>query len=106
MPLEEKRKVHLGVLVHKLKKGNGPSQLIEDYGRSISYHKYHTRSKKRGDMTTLSHNTSKFEKSTIQRATRTWNAIPQELRNIDDTSKFKRAYQSHLLNKYKQDSCT
>ena len=35
------------------------------------------------------HRTAKFERSTMQRATRAWNEIKPELRLLDDTTKFK-----------------
>ena len=102
MPLDQKRMVHTGVLVHKLRKEVGPRQLVKQYGQqSQSTHQYQTRSRTRGDMRTLAHNTSRFDKSTLQRATLTWNTIPEEIRNIDSTSSFKRKYQSLLLSNFK-----
>ena len=102
MPLKEKRSVHLGVLVHKLNKSSGPTQLIDNYkGLIESRHSYQTRTKTRGDMNSLQHGTSRFENSTISRAIFTWNSIPDEIRKIDSTSTFKRHYQAHLLAKFK-----
>ena len=97
MPLQEKRKVHLGVLVHKLRGEKGPTQLIDDYTRDASNHQYQTRAKTRGDMITKTRNTVRFERSTIHRATETWNSIPEQIRNIDNTSNFKRTYQASFL---------
>ena len=102
MPLEQKRTVHMGVLVHKLRKGIGPAHLINEYGnQSTCTHQHQTRSKSRGDMKTLTHNTTKFERSSIQRATQAWNSIPLEIRKIENTSSFKKTYQAHLLNQFK-----
>ena len=103
MPLEQKRMVHTGVLVHKIRKGTGPAYLLNEYGMQ-STRGHQTRSKTRGDMKTLSHNTAKYERSTLQRATQTWNSIPVDIRNIENTSNFKRKYQGHLLNRFKQDA--
>ena len=104
MPLEQKRMVHTGVLVHKLRKDIGPAILVQEYGsRSLQSHQYQTRSKSRGDMKALTHNTSKFEQSTLQRATRTWNSIPEDIQMVESTSSFKRQYQTHLLNQFQRD---
>ena len=102
MPLEEKRSVHLGVLVHKLSKSTGPTQLIENYKGLIERrHTYQTRMRTRGEMNSLQHCTSQFEKSTISRAISTWNSIPDNIRKIDSTTTFKHHYQAHLLAKFK-----
>ena len=107
MPLDLKRNLHTGVLVHKLRKEVGPWQLVKEYGQqSKTHHQYQTRSRARGDMRTQTHNTSRFEKSTLQRATLTWNSIPEDIRNIDCTSTFKRKYQSHLLTGFIQNART
>ena len=107
MPLEQKRMVHTGVLVHKLKRGIGPAHLVQEYGGlSRCGHQYQTRSKSRGDMKTITHRTCKFEQSTLQRATQTWNSIPESIRSIDNTSSFKRQYQAHLLNLFQRDTGT
>ena len=107
MPLEHKRTVHLGVMVHKLHNHTGPKQMVDNY-RSLMEraHRYPTRSSTRGDMTSLQHNSSRFERSTLQRAIRTWNAIPLDIRNIDSTATFKRNFQAHLLASYKEDART
>ena len=106
-PLEHKRKVHTGVLVHKLRKEIGTHNLVEEYGRqSKSSHRFETRSRARGDMKSVAHNTSKYEKSTLQRATLTWNSIPENIRTIDNTSDFKRKYQAYLLSSFKRDVLT
>ena len=78
MPLDQKRKVHTGVLVHKLRREVGPWQLVKEYSQQ-SQTQYQTRSRTRGDMKTQTHNTSRFEKSTLQRATQTWNNIPEDI---------------------------
>ena len=104
MPLSEKRKVHLAVLVHKMLKGEGPKKLVEDYVTLLNRgHHYHTRAATRKDLKTLTRKTSKFDGSTKQRAITLWNSIPESLRGIECTSTFKREYQRHLLVNFKYD---
>ena len=103
MPLEDKRSVHLGVLVHKLNKNIGPRQLVDNYkGLIVRRHSYQTRMRTRGGMNSIQHSTSKFEKSTVQRAISTWNSIPDDIRKIDSTTTFKRHYQAHLLANFRE----
>ena len=105
MPLEEKRRVHMGVFVHKLKHNIGPTKLVERYNNMVnSGHKHHTRFKARGDMMALSHNSSRFEKSTLMRAAQVWNGIPCHIRNLEGSSNFKRKYQAYLLDNFKKQS--
>ena len=107
MPLEDKRTVHLAVFTHKLVNNIGPAQLVEDY-KSLreSRHNHFTRMTTRGDMKSLQHKTDRFERSTLQRAIKTWNNIPVEIRKIDSTSSFKRSFQAHLLTKFKENART
>ena len=105
MPLAEKRKVHLGVMTHKLVNSKGPSELKHAYQDLRNpKHGHNTRSAARRDMRTLSHRTSRFNMSTQQRASKLWNEIPQSIRNIESTSLFKRQFQSHLQAIYSSDA--
>ena len=97
MPLAEKRKVHLGVMTHKFMNSRGPVELTTKYqDMTRTYHGHNTRSSSRKDMRTLSHRTSRFNRSTLQRASKLWNTIPEDIRNGDSTTAFKRQFQSHL----------
>ena len=104
MPLEEKRRVHLGVLVHKLRNNIGPTQLVKRYNdMAISRHQHNTRFRARGDMVAVTHNSTRYERCTLIRATQTWNSIPGHIRNLDNSSNFKRKYQAHLLDVFKNE---
>ena len=105
MPLAEKRKVHLGVMTHKLVNSRGPSELIQAYQElTEARHGHNTRSASRRDMRTLTHNTSRFNTSTMQRASKLWNTIPESIRALDSTSSFKRQFQGHLQDNFNHDS--
>ena len=104
MPLCEKRKVHIGVFVHKVIKQNAPKSIVDRYGKQLERnHKHETRAASRGDMITMAHRTSRFDNSTQQRAIKCWNRIPVDLRNTDSTSTFKKDFQKLLLTNYKND---
>ena len=105
MPLREKRKVHMGVFIHKIVNNNGPKEITKRYLCNMERsHNYETRTATRGDFKTLTHRTAKFDCSTMQRTTRCWNGIPSNIRQINSTTNFKRTYQSFLLNQY-QNGC-
>ena len=104
MPLCEKRKVHMGVFVHKILNQNGPKAITSRYGCLLERdHRYETRTVARGDLKTLTHRTARYDASTLQRAVRCWNSIPFNIRQIDTTS-FKRTYQKFLLDKFQMDN--
>ena len=105
MPLSEKRKVHMGVFAHKIANQNGPTAITSRYQSLMERnHKYETRAAARRDFITLTHRTARFDASTLQRATRCWNSIPQNIRQIESTSSFKKTYQKCLLEIFKMDN--
>ena len=105
MPLCEKRKVHMGVFVHKILNQNGPKETTRRYGRLLERdHRYETRTVARGDLKALTHRTARYDASTLQRAVRCWNSIPFNIRQIDTTSNFKRTYQKFLMDNFKKDN--
>ena len=105
MPLAEKRKVHLGVMTHKLVNSRGPTELTQAYQELTEVrHGHNTRSASRRDMRTLTHNTSRFNLSTKQRASKLWNTIPESIRTLESTSSFKRRFQGHLQDIFNHDS--
>ena len=101
MPLEKKRDVHLGVITHKLLQGKGPKELVTACQSSATrQHRHFTRHAARRDMASIQHRTTKSECSFAQRSVKCWNSIPLALRNIDNTSNFKKSYQQFLLTKF------
>ena len=105
MPLAEKRKVHLGVMTHKFINSRGPRELQLSYqDLTKPRHNHNTRSTARKDMRTLTHRTSRFNMSTLQRASKLWNTIPENIRSIECTTTFKKQYQGHLQNIFNADN--
>ena len=77
MPLTEKRKVHMGVFMHKVINGIGPRDLVGRYKRLLDRgHSHHTRAAAREDLIISAHRTSRYDDSTQQRAVKCWNSIP------------------------------
>ena len=104
VPLRLKRKIHMGVFVHKIMHSNGPKGIVDRYTDKIKRnHSHHTRAVARADMQMTTHNTSRFKSSTQHRAVLCWNEIPTDLRVIPDTSAFKRRLQSILVTDFKHD---
>ena len=105
VPLSLKRDIHLGVFVHRLMNSNGPQDTVQRYNERIRRtHEHHTRAAAKADMTTITHNTTRFKSSTQHRAVRCWNSIPADLRVIPDASAFKRQYQAFLVQNFKRDN--
>ena len=105
MPLSEKRKVHVGVFIHKAVHKNAPRDITERYGKLLERgHSHDTRAASRGDLATVAHRTSRDDQSTQQRAVKCWNGLPVELKNMENTSTFKNNFQKLLLNCFKNEN--
>ena len=102
MTLDKKRDIHLGVLTHKLVQGKGPKELVSAC-KSLTNRKHHhfTRNSARQDMSSIQHRTVKSESSFTQRSIKCWNNIPLAIRNIDNTSNFKKSLQQFHMTKFK-----
>ena len=104
VPLSLKRTIHMGVFVHKIVHSNGPREIVQRYQERLqATHSHYTRATARADMKSMTHNTSRFKTSTQLRAVKCWNNIPTDLRSIQDSSAFKKRYQSILVDKFKND---
>ena len=99
MPLEEKRKIHEGVYVHKALKGNLPTATCRKYREQQS--QMNNRSTVKKILTIPKHRRELYKNSPFYRTITTWNNIPQEIKNSETTTNFKQRYQSHKLKTYK-----
>ena len=100
--LEDRRKVHLGVFVHKALKGQSSRHSANKISSLIPKHKYATRQKTTRKLECTQHRSALVERSVFYRAMNVWNSIPPLLRNIDTTISFKNKYQTRLLESYKR----
>lgn len=99
IPLEEKRKIHEGVYVHKALKGNLPTATCRKYREQQS--QMNNRSTVKKILTIPKHRRELYKNSPFYRTIITWNNIPQEIKNSETTTNFKQRYQSHKLKTYK-----
>ena len=107
IPQTERRKVNLGVFVHKLRNESGSTELLTIFKeRTERRHTHNTRSAKRGDATMQAHRTSRNKRSSLYRAFKVWNSIPIHIRSIEDTRKFKNSFQNHLLQNFINDNAS
>lgn len=99
LDLEEKRKIHEAVFIHKILKGKKPKNLTEEYEKLQP--RLNHRSADKSILNIPAHKTSKFKSSVLYRTIKTWNEINVE-RKKEDTSTFKKSLQSHMTkSKYK-----
>ena len=92
--LQQRRKVHESVFIHKALSKNSSRNLQEDY--SNYQPKFHTRRFTTGKLTIPTHNTSKFKKSPLYRTISTWNSIPNNIPK-DSINSHKTKYQNYLI---------
>ena len=100
--LDQKRRLHKCVLLHKVMNGKGPrilldmlSPLMEHEGRAIV-----TRGSTNEHLSVPHFNTDYLKKSFIVDTAKSWNNIPLELRHIKNSSTFKNRLQSFYLREY------
>ena len=69
------------------------------FKNKLANHKHNTRSKKSGNLNSVCHTTSLFEKAVSYRGAQVWNAIPFEIKAKEVTKSFKTALQGFYLDK-------
>ena len=92
--LEQRRKVHESVFIHKALTENSTPNLHKEYSNYIP--KANTRRLTTGKLTIPTHSTSKFKKSPLYRTITTWNSIPSSIPN-KSIKIHKVNYQKHLI---------
>lgn len=99
LPLEEKRKIHEGVYVHKALKGNLPLAVCRQFQQQQS--QMNNRSTNRKILTIPKHKTEKYKNSPFYRTISTWNNIPQSIKDSETTTTFKHNLQSQQMKAYR-----
>ena len=96
--LEDKRKLHKCVLMHRLLHGQGPEVLLDRLCRYINTNGIPTRSATSNNLVTVAHNTNYLAKSFFYDTVKIWNNLPTTLRQIENSRTFKDNLQKHLFN--------
>ena len=96
--LEDKRKLHKCVLMHRLLHGNGPKVLLDRLSRYINTNEIPTRSATSNNLVIVARNTNYLANSYFCDTVRIWNGLPTTLRQIESSTTFKENLQKHLLN--------
>lgn len=91
--LEQKRKVHEAVYVHKALAGKLPQLTCQQYQQHQSLKNY--RSAEKQILSIPKHKTENYKNSPLYRTITTWNSIPHSIKKTE-TSTFKKNCQSHL----------
>ena len=99
LPLEDKRKVHEAVYIHKGLHGKLPTPVCAQYEQLKPSPSL--RSAEQQKLTIPHHKTERYKHSTLYRTTNIWNSIPVHIKNIDNSATFKKNYQNHLLQTFK-----
>ena len=95
LSLNEKRKIHEAVYIHKGLAGKLPTAISDEYKQYYSLK--NNRSADRKILRIPKHKTQQYENSPLYRTIKTWNSIPQDIKDAETTS-FKQTYQRHLHN--------
>ena len=93
--LDDKRKVHDAVYVHKALSGKLPQSICEKYKQHLSMKNY--RSAEKQILSIPKHTKENYKKSPLYRSIIAWNSIPTEMK-MTETNTFKKNCQAHLLN--------
>ena len=97
LPLNQKRKIHEAVYIQKGLAGKLPAAVSREYKQHFSLKNNRSADKK--ILTIPKHRTQNYENCPLYRTIKTWNTIPQDIKDKDvETTTFKRAYQRHLQN--------
>ena len=95
LTLNQKRKIHEAVYIKKGLAGKLPTAINNEYNKQLSLK--NNRSRDKVILTIPKHRTQHYENSPLYRTIKTWNSIPQEIKDKETTA-FKQAYQRHLHN--------
>ena len=97
--LEDKRKIHKCVLMHRLLNGRGPKVLLDRLCNYINTRPtgIPTRNTTSNSLVTVAHNTNYLAKSYFYDTMKIWNSLPTTLRQIENSTTFKDNLQKHLL---------
>ena len=97
LPLEQRRRIHIGVFVHKAINGNTSKHGIEMVRGLRPQHHYSTRQVERNFLYNRTHSTKQLEKSISYRAAKVWNDIPQKHKNLETAASLKNAWQGSMI---------
>ena len=99
LPLEEKRKIHEGVYAKKALCGKLPTAICRQYKQQQST--MNNRSTSRQTLKIPKHKTEHYKNSPFYRTVTTWNSIPQDIKDTEISTTFKKKYQAHITSTYK-----
>ena len=89
IPLSEKRMIHQAVFIHKIIHGRGPEELRNKLQNERPKGDFRLKSREALSITPRQHQTAKYEKSTLYKSIKVWNATKPSIRQLEDSSKFK-----------------
>ena len=95
LPLDVKQKIHEAVYIHK---GLGqilPSPICDQYSQ-LKPQATTGRSAEQQLLNIPYHKTEKFKQSPLYRSIKIWNSIPPNIKQIENTSTFKKNLQQHF----------
>ena len=101
LPLENRRKLHTAVFVHKAVNGKSSAHATQMVERLRPQHSYHTRQVDNGYLYNQAHSTVQLEKSISYRASKTWNEVPSNLKNLTSATTMKNKWQGLEIDLFK-----
>ena len=103
IPLQQRRKVHQGVFVHKALQHHSSNHATTTISNLLPQHKHSTRQKSNLKLNSRQHSTKLSERSTISKSILAWNSIPTEIRCIESTKNFKDRLQKFYIDEFVKD---
>ena len=99
LTLNDKRKIHQAVYVHKALDNKLSAPVCRTYEEQKS--KTANRSSEKQTLGCPAHKTERYKRSPLYTSITAWNSIPIQLKEIKNTSTFKKNYQQHLQQIFK-----
>ena len=100
LPLEQRRKLHTAVFVHKAMKGKTSEHGMNMVNGLRPKHNHRMRQVENQMLHSLTHSTKQVEKSITCRAIKVWNDVPVSLKKIENSTSLKNKWQGLLIDAY------
>ena len=105
LPLDNRRKLHTGVFIHKAVNGKGSWHGMKMVEALKPRHSFGTRSVRRNNLNSQVHTTKQLERAISFRTTRVWNNIPPDLKTLENANTMKSKWQGQLIDAFLKTDC-
>ena len=100
LPLAERRKLHMGVFVHKALHGKTSKHGVDIVKAVLPQHGHCTRQVANKILYNKTHTSKQYERSVSYRAAKIWNQIPLKLKSLRTATDLKNKWQGSLIDEF------